>query len=409
MGSSQSTKLEMLNTVINETVTNITSSKISTTTVTATVNMGQVIKNNNITCAGSLNISQNSVIDFKTMEEFTDIDTKQLQRAVANAIESEMAAGQDSELELGALGFSDQDVNQLIKNRVENLMETNISTEVINSTIVNASTTMSQEVIGNVLQVNGSCTISQDSFIKANVSKITNLVTNTLIKDEVLNEIVSEQESVQKAKLTGFATLIDSVGGILGGPFLIFLIIIGLAIIIVPGMGGALGGGKGLVIALMLVLFGIGIYLLIDWLVLSPTSSVTKYGSIEALAPEDVEEDCGDIWYEEDTQDLLEDMNKIEKDDSLDDDEKFQKRGEYLYNLSDAVLCGKLKSKYLKKGKAYDKLYTCLAKNGHIDPDTMSGMNIMTGITHDQYESGKYSKDDIDYYKDQYCASRDTE
>ena len=395
----------MLNTVINETVTNITNSKISTTTVAATVDMSQIIQGNTFNCT-DVSIEQGSVINFKVMEEFNSTDTANLQRAVATAVENAMASDQGAEMELGALGFSDQKVNQVIRNRVENIMKTNVTNEVINSTLVNASSTMSQKVLENVIESTGSCKITQNSFIEANVNKLTTLITDTIVKDEVLNEIVNDQEAIQTAKLTGFATIIDSVGDILGGPFLIFLIIVAVIILIVPIMGGALGGGKGFAIALIVVFLGVGIYLLVDWLLISPESSVTKYGSIEAVASDEVDESCGDIWYEEDTQALLKDLNAMEIDESLDEDELFKKRGEYLYNLADAVICGKNKTKYLKKGKAYDRLYTCLAKNGHIDPDTMSTINIITGITSDQYENGTYTKNDIDYYQNEYCVGR---
>ena len=405
MGSSQSTKLEMLNTVINKTVTDISNSKISTTSVSASIDMTQIIKGNTFKCDQVI-LEQDSVIDLKVMEEFTSTDTTNFQRSVANAIENAMKSNQGSEMELGALGFSDQKVSQLIRNRVENIMQTSITTEVINNTLITASSNMSQEIIENIIESTGSCKITQNSFIQANINKLTTLITDTIIEDNVLNEIVNEQETEQTAKLTGLAAIIDSIGDILGGPFLIFLLIVAMLVFIVPITGGVVGGGKGFAIAFILIILGIGVYLLIDWLVLSPENSVTKYGNIEAVASDEVDESCGDIWYEEDTQALLKDLHAMDVDETLDEKGLFQKRGEYLYKLADAVICGKNKTSYLKKGIAYDKLYTCLAKNGHINPETMSTVNIITGITFDQYENGTYTSNDIDEYQNEYCIGR---
>ena len=407
MGSSQSQKLSLVNDIVNKNVRNITSSKQSNTKLSASVQMLQSIKLSNVDCEGGLIISQDSAIEFNVVEEFSDTDTTALQQAITEALDNEMASGQESEVELGAIGFSDQNVQQSIRNRIRNILETNVTKEVINNTVVTANVDMTQNLLVESARATGDCEFRQNSLVEASVEKLTTLITDLIIEDELLTEIVTQQEAEQKAKMTGFATIIDSVADFLSGPFLIFLIIVVVLLFFLPITGGIVGGGKGAAGMLLFVLFGVGIYLLIDYLVFSPESSVTKYPSVEVVAPEEVQKHCGSIWYSPDAQSMLKDLNDLEQNEDYTEEELLFEKSQYLTKLARADICGEQKGRYGKKAKAYDELYTCLAKNDLIDPDTMSTVNIITGATSEEYSKGQFSNSRAKQYRQAFCDSKE--
>ena len=172
-------------------------------------------------------IKTNQKIDAKqqsTVEAATSeiIDMK---KEIQNQMQQAASANMEMLTELGSLsdivGKSEQNIEQHINTVVENVVETNITTENITELMADQVNINNQELIigGNYDCRGGRGTIDLTQDITAQLSAVavTNMITEKILEDKIVNDLAAKAEASVKQENTGFASIIDSVfGGIAG-------------------------------------------------------------------------------------------------------------------------------------------------------------------------------------------------
>ena len=211
---------------INENITNIITNNSSTTTATGaniqgmTVNFGQII---------GCNVNLNQKITSKTMassdftaEEITDLQneiTNDMQAAATAALENNTEMGS----ELGGLldgGDTEMNVTNSVNMEIQNLVETNITTTNVNSTVaeqVNIQDGVLNLQYYDCSDTGGKLDFSQDIMAEVKATSIMNILKEAVQENKILNKMAAVTESDVKKKKGGIAGVLDSVfGGIAG-------------------------------------------------------------------------------------------------------------------------------------------------------------------------------------------------
>ena len=168
-------------------------------------------------------IKTNQKIDAKqqsTVEAATSeiIDMK---KEIQNQMQQAASANMEMLTELGSLsdiiGKSDQNIEQHINTVVENVVETNITTENITELMADQVNINNQELIigGNYDCRGGRGTIdlTQDITAQLSAAAVTSMITEKMLQDKIVNDLAAKAESTQSTKNTGFASIIDSYFG----------------------------------------------------------------------------------------------------------------------------------------------------------------------------------------------------
>ena len=211
---------------INENITNIITNNSSTTTASGaniqgmTVNLGKII-------GCDMNFSQKitsktmAASDF-TAEEITDLQneiTNDMQAAATSALENNTEMGS----ELGGVldgGDTNMSVVNEVNMEIQNLVETNITTTNVNSTV--AEQVNIQDGVLNLQYYDCSDTgaqldFSQDIMAEVKATSIMNILKQAVQENKILNKMAAITESDVKKKKGGIAGILDSVfGGIAG-------------------------------------------------------------------------------------------------------------------------------------------------------------------------------------------------
>lgn len=173
------------------------------------IKTGQRIEANNTSTVES---SVSSVVDMKQ-----EISTQLEQSATANM---EMLS------ELGDISSitgknTEQDVLQEIKSAVKNIVETNITEENITDLMAEQVNIQSTElIIGGSFDCRGgrgTIDASQDVVAGLTATAVTDMLTEKILENKFINQIAQAGETSQSQKATGFASIIDSVGGAISG------------------------------------------------------------------------------------------------------------------------------------------------------------------------------------------------
>ena len=168
-------------------------------------------------------IKTNQKIDAKlqsTVEAATS-EILDMKTEIQNSMQQAASSNMEMLTELGSLsdviGKSDQNIEQNINTIVENVIETNITTENITELMAEQVNINNQELIigGNYDCRGGRGTIDlqQDITAQLSASAVTNMITEKLLENKMVNDLAAEATASVKQENTGFASIIDSVFG----------------------------------------------------------------------------------------------------------------------------------------------------------------------------------------------------
>jgi hypothetical protein len=168
-------------------------------------------------------IKTNQKIDAKlqsTVEAATS-EILDMKTEIQNSMQQAASSNMEMLTELGSLsdviGKSDQNIEQNINTIVENVIETNITTENITELMTEQVNINNQELIigGNYDCRGGRGTIDlqQDITAQLSASAVTNMITEKLLENKMVNDLAAEATASVKQENTGFAGIIDSIGG----------------------------------------------------------------------------------------------------------------------------------------------------------------------------------------------------
>jgi len=229
MGPPPSTSQSIENTfnfsALNENITNIITNNSSTTTATGAniqgmkVNFGQII---------GCDVNLNQKITSKTMasSDFTAEEITELQTTISNDLSASATSAleQNSEMgsELGALvsGDSNMDIQTEVNMEIQNLVETNITTTNVNSTVAEQVNIQDGELnlkFYDCSDTGAKLDFSQDIMAEVKATSIMNILKEAIASSEMLNKMAATADSSATKKQGGLAGLMDSVLGGIGG------------------------------------------------------------------------------------------------------------------------------------------------------------------------------------------------
>lgn len=225
-GSKSQTVKQFLNMdALNQTITNnITKNATKVGSTQTNINkLKIVIRGSVIGC--QINSSQKidaknvSTVD-ASVQEIVSMKTE-----IANAMEQSAAANMEMLTELGSLsdvvGKSNQNIEQEINTTIRNIVETNITTENLTELFAEQVNINQEEFIigGNFVcpEGKGGLNLSQDITAVLSASAVTDQITEKLMETSIVNELTQAAEASVKQENTGFASIIDSIGGIFTG------------------------------------------------------------------------------------------------------------------------------------------------------------------------------------------------
>ena len=171
------------------------------------------------------NINTNQKIDSKSIStaEAATSEIVDMKKEIQNQMQQAAASNQEMLSELGSLesfvpgAKSNQNVKQHINTVVENVVETNITTENITELLSDQVNINNTELIigGNYDCRGGRGTIdmTQDITAQLSAAAVTNMITEKILQDKIVNDLAAKAESSQSKKDTGFASIIDSYFG----------------------------------------------------------------------------------------------------------------------------------------------------------------------------------------------------
>lgn len=250
MGNFQSNYVKICVQLLNEVTTNIVNKQ--TTNDTATAIAGQTMRvkftgGNIKNC--KIDISQRAIVkqNVKLMATFSD--TSELVSALTSAANDRIDQASKSELAALALSLNCQNNTTDIKDKVSNIITTNITniqtTEL--NTFIQSIQNLDVEFVNETIDCGGSeLTISQENI----VHQISRLITNMVIKDKVTGTSDASTDA-------GVGQHNDDKQKGIGGALLIIVLIIG-AIIFFPAISPLLmkaaGDNKALKIAFIVII-----------------------------------------------------------------------------------------------------------------------------------------------------------
>jgi hypothetical protein len=198
---------------INENITNIITNNSSTTTATGAniqgmkVNFGQII-------GCDVNLSQKITSKTMASSDFTD-----MQAAATAALENNTEMGS----ELGGVldgGDTNMSVVNSVNMEIKNLVETNITTTNVNSTVAEQVNIQDGELnlkFYDCSDTGAKLDFSQDIMAEVKATSIMNILKQAVQENKILNKMAAVTESDVKKKKGGIAGVLDSVfGGVAG-------------------------------------------------------------------------------------------------------------------------------------------------------------------------------------------------
>jgi hypothetical protein len=151
------------------------------------------------------------------------VDMKQ---EISSQMEQSAAANMEMLSELGDISGivgakTNQDIEQTVKTMVKNIVETNISEENITELMAEQVNIQSTElIIGGTFDCRGgrgTIDASQDVVAALTASAVSDMLTEKLLKNEMVSAVVQKAEAGQSKKNTGVASIVDSIGSAISG------------------------------------------------------------------------------------------------------------------------------------------------------------------------------------------------
>lgn len=178
-----------------------------------------IIKGNVVGC----NIKTAQKIDAKmtsTVQAATS-EIVSMANDIQNMLEQSASANMGMLTELGSLsdvvGESDQNIEQTIKTAVRTTVQQNITTENLTQ-VMNEQININQQRLifgGNLIcpEGKGGLDLSQDITAQLSAEVVSQMITEKLLENKVVNDLATKAEATVKQENTGFASIIDSIGG----------------------------------------------------------------------------------------------------------------------------------------------------------------------------------------------------
>lgn len=176
---------------------------------------------------------------------------------IANAMEQSAASNMEMLTELGSMsdlvGSSSQDIEQNINTTIRNIVETNITTENLTELFTEQVNINQEEFIigGNFVcpEGKGGLDLSQDITAVLSATAVTDQMTDKLMETKLVNDILQTTDASVKQENTGFASIIDSIGGVFQGIGSMYiasgLVVVCLCILALVALPMMMGGGGG--------------------------------------------------------------------------------------------------------------------------------------------------------------------
>ena len=225
MGSGQSSISSQTNTLLNETLTNMVNSTTNKTHIQNTNNNSFSLSVGNLEGC-DINLTQEIKSSQDVTVNIAVTNVSELQNQVQNALTNAVSNSNKSQQGFAATSLSVQNSEISINNAISNLVKTNISNATLNALkVILANANKAVIYIDNCK--NSKIEVAQDMIS----SQIVNVISNSLVKNtqstSAVNTVANTATSTNTSEQKGVSELVDSVGNILGGPFLIFLLVIG--------------------------------------------------------------------------------------------------------------------------------------------------------------------------------------
>jgi hypothetical protein len=182
-----------------------------------------IIKGNVIGCeiktAQSIDAKMTSTVSAATSEIVS------MANDIQNMLEQSASSNMSMLTELGSLsdiiGESDQNIEQTIKTAVRTTVEQNITTENLTQ-VMNEQININQQRLifgGNLIcpEGKGGLDLSQDITAQLSAEVVSEVMTEKLLENKVINDLAAAAEAGVTQENTGFASIIDSVGGAISG------------------------------------------------------------------------------------------------------------------------------------------------------------------------------------------------
>ncbi len=254
------------NDTLNKTITDIASSVTNSVTNMGTAGQIMNITNNGtIDCGSGFKMSQTLTGAMKVFNQFKETDNIQLLATIKNALSADNSQVAKSASDI--LGGVDSSTKSLavsnITNRVENIMETNITSTTLNESINAVTLNQDMTLINNGTIKGAVCIMSQDMVLDMQTSSLADKIMDAIVKDEAINTIVSSNK--QEVVATALSPDLLKGLGILCAICCACTCLVGVGAM----AGGPAGGGAGCMCLLLII----GIALLVYFLV--PTSAYT--------------------------------------------------------------------------------------------------------------------------------------
>jgi hypothetical protein len=211
---------------INENITNIITNNSSTTTATGAniqgmkVNFGQII-------GCDVNLSQKITSKTMASSDFTADEITDLQNEITNDMQAAATAALENNTEMGSElgglldgGDTEMNVTNSVNMEIQNLVETNITTTNVNSTVAEQVNIQDGELnlkFYDCSDTGAKLDFSQDIMAEVKATSIMNILKEAVQENKILNKMAASTDSSVKKKKGGIAGVLDSVfGGIAG-------------------------------------------------------------------------------------------------------------------------------------------------------------------------------------------------
>lgn len=178
-----------------------------------------IIKGNVIGCdiktAQSIDAKMTSTVQAATSEIVS------MANDIQNMLEQSASSNMGMLTELGSLsdviGESDQNIEQTIKTAVRTTVEQNITTENLTQ-VMNEQININQQRLifgGNLIcpEGKGGLDLSQDITAQLSAEVVSEVLTQKLLENKVVNDLATAATADVTQENTGFASIIDSIGG----------------------------------------------------------------------------------------------------------------------------------------------------------------------------------------------------
>ena len=211
---------------INENITNIITNNSSTTTATGAniqgmkVNFGQII-------GCDINLSQKITSKTMASSDFTADEITDLQNEITNDMQAAATAALENNTEMGSElgglldgGDTEMNVTNSVNMEIQNLVETNITTTNVNSTVAEQVNIQDGELnlkFYDCSDTGAKLDFSQDIMAEVKATSIMNILKEAVQENKILNKMAADTDSYVKKKKGGIAGVLDSVfGGVAG-------------------------------------------------------------------------------------------------------------------------------------------------------------------------------------------------